>query len=122
MTDRREPLTRAQLAEESDVAEAYIDQLAELSILHPKEGTYGLADVWRVRTMRSLESAGMTLERMAPHFQSGRLSLGFLEAALPPPAPRTGLSFEGFVDSLGERGPLVETVYEMLGLVRPPDA
>jgi adenylate cyclase len=71
--------------------------------------------------MRSLEAAGVPLERIAPQFQSGRLSLAFLEYMLPPPAPRTGRTFGEFAASLGEQGDLAGTVFEMLGLAHPPD-
>jgi class 3 adenylate cyclase len=115
-----EPLTCAQLAIEGEVDEAYIERLVEIGVLHPTDAIFGWADLWRVRTMRALEDAGMSLERMAPLFQSGRLNLAFLDNMLPL-APRTGRSFAQFAASLGEHAALAGTAYEMLGLAHPPD-
>ena len=113
-----EPLTRAQLADEGEVDEAYIERLVEIGALHPTDAIFGWADLWRVRTMRALEDAGMPLERIAPLFQSGRLNLAFLDNMLSL-APRTGRSFGEFAASLGEHEALAGTAYEMLGLAHP---
>jgi class 3 adenylate cyclase len=61
------------------------------------------------------------LDRLAPEFTSGRLSLGFLETMMPRPSPRTGQTFGQFAESLGDRGAFAGEVYQMLGLARPSD-
>jgi hypothetical protein len=67
MTDGNDRLTLTRLAEECDVAERYVERLVEFGFLEPTEHAFSWSDF----------NAGMSLERMAPHSQSGRLSLAF---------------------------------------------
>jgi adenylate cyclase len=113
-------LSRQQLAEEGEVGGGYLDRLEAAGLLTPADGGYAWGDVWRVRTYRALEAAGMPLERLASAFSRGPLSLGFLDAMLPTPSPRTGRSFAEFAATFGDRAPLVGQIYEMLGLAHPP--
>lgn len=117
-----ERLTRAQLALEAEVDETYVARLVRDGVLEPEDDRFTWVDIYRVRTIGALEDAGIPLERLAPEFSSGRLSLGFLEVMMPRPTPRTGRTFAQFVESLGDRGAFAAQVYEMLGLAHPPDA
>jgi len=118
--DPLDGLTRAQLAIEAEADESYVERMIELGVLTPDAGTFTWVDIYRVRTIRSLEEAGIPLERLAPEFTSGRLSLAFLELMMPRPSPRTGRTFAEFVETLAGRGEFASQVYEMLGLANPP--
>jgi adenylate cyclase len=113
--------SRTELALEAHVAESEVDRLVDARVLRPVGGSFSWVDIYRVRTVRAMEVAGIPLERSAAEFDSGRLDLDFLGFTLPRPSPLTGQDFRTFVGSLGERGAHVGAVYEMLGIVHPAD-
>lgn len=98
-----------------------MDRLVDAGVLHQVSGSFSWVDIYRIRTLRALEVAGIPLERMAEEFESGRLSLDFLGHTMPRPSPLTGQDFRTFVASLGDHGAHAGDAYEMLGLVRPVD-
>lgn len=74
-------LSRTQAADGAGVERAYLDRLIELEIIRPDAGdrlTKG--DVRRVKMAETLDRAGIAPETLAAGIQSGRLSLGFMDA------------------------------------------
>jgi adenylate cyclase len=119
--DRDERYSRTELALEAHVPAEEVDRLVDAGLLKPIDGSFSWVDIHRVRTLRALEAAGITLDRMAAEFEDARMSLDFLAFTMPRPSPLTGQDFGRFVESLGERGRYATDVYEMLGLVHPAD-
>jgi hypothetical protein len=76
-------LSAAELAGLAGVTEAEIGRMVGLGILVAggDAGSFGEADVQKVRLAAACERAGLPMEGIAAAIRAGRLSFGFLEAA-----------------------------------------
>lgn len=74
--------SRTEVAERAGVEAAYVDHLAQLTILTPDErDRFSPGDVRRVLMVRALEGAGIPLEELGAAITRGELSLAFMDTA-----------------------------------------
>jgi adenylate cyclase len=118
-------LKPAETAERAGVPAAYVEDLVRLGILHPDDaGELTATDVRRVVLMRSVEQAGLPLERVAEGFERGILTLDFMDQ--PEYERLVGLTTETFqaaADRSGVPLPLLYLIREATGFssARPDD-
>jgi adenylate cyclase len=115
---------RVQAAERAGVEPSYIDRLVKLGILAPAESEqFSSGDVRRVLMAKSLDDAGMPLERVGDAIRSGALSLDFLDAAAYERfAALASETFQQVSDRTGIPLELLTVIREAIGMAEPsPD-
>ncbi len=110
--------TKDEIAERVGTTPDRIEQLAELGILEPEDGTYPRRDVLRARFVLGLDRLGIDAAAIAKAVDSGDLTLGYIEAGgrRPPHSDRT---FAQLSDDIGIPCLTLERIYVAFGLPRP---
>ena len=111
-------------AERAGVEPSYLVRLVELGVLSPEEpDRYSPGDVRRVLMARSLEAAGIPLDRVGEAIRSGALSLEFFDAASYERfAALASETFRQVSDRTGIPLELLMVVREAIGMAQPsPD-
>jgi adenylate cyclase len=111
-------LTEADVARRAGTSRERVEELVELGVLAPREGTFRNGDALRVQLVDELDAAGIPTERIAAAIAGGALSLSYLDW-FPDPGPRAERTYAEACDELGVSFELVERVYASFGLPRP---
>ena len=111
-------------AREAETTPDRVERLVEIGALRPDEtGTFSQGDLVRSRLLAAFEAEGVTLEQIEIGVRERAMTLEYVDLFYPPPSPRTGRSFQSFVEALGERGPVLVPAMAAMGLpVPPPEA
>ncbi len=72
-------LTPGAVAEIAGVDVSYVERLAELGILSPRDGVHAASDSRRVGVVQALERAGLRLEGIGEALRRGDMSLDFVD-------------------------------------------
>jgi adenylate cyclase len=110
--------TKDEIAERVGTTPARIEQLAEMGILEPDDGTYPRRDVLRARFVLGLDRMGIDADAIAKAVDSGDLTLGYVEAGGRRP-PRSDRTFAQLSDEIGIPCLTLERIYVAFGLPRP---
>ena len=117
--------SRPQVAERAGADITYIQRLIDAGILDPGAGdTFTLGDVRRVRFVRNLELAGVSLDGMAAAVRQGTLSFSYLDAGAFDEsfAALSATTFRELSDRTGVPLRLLSVVREAVGFAEPrPD-
>jgi adenylate cyclase len=113
------PNSEEDLAAWAQVDSEFVGRLVDLGIVRPTRAGFTAGDVWRVRVLRSVEGAGVSMEALASASETLDFDLSFLDTLLPDPSPPSGRTFGELAAELGDQGTLVGPVSEMLGLGAP---
>jgi class 3 adenylate cyclase len=110
-----------ELAAEARVAPERLGWLVSTGILRSKHGAFVFGDVFRAKLMSALLDAGLSEALLERAVAEGWLDLDHMDSYLPlEPGPRSSRTFGDFEASLGPDAPVLDAVYEVLGLP-PPD-
>ena len=113
-------LTRASLAAEAGTTAGRIDDLVRVGVLAPADdGSFTSSDIQRVRVVDAYESGGISLALIELAIERRWISFHQTEAIYPDPGPRSARTVNEFVESLGERSPLLEPLLAAFGLPTP---
>jgi adenylate cyclase len=116
--------SREEAAERAGVEASYLDRLIELGILAPADpARFSGGDVRRIGMAKSLEGAGIPLDRVGAALQQGAISIDFLDAvAYERFASLAGETFQQVSDRTGVPLELLTTLREAIGSAPPsPD-
>jgi adenylate cyclase len=116
--------SREEAAERAGVEPAFLDRLLDLGILTPADPDgFSGGDIRRVMLAKSLEDAGIPLDKVAEALRKGTLALNFLDAAAYERfASLAGETFQQVSDRTGIPLDLLTTLRESIGLAPPsPD-
>jgi adenylate cyclase len=116
--------SREEAAERAGVEPSYLDRLIELGILAPADpARFSGGDVRRIGMAKSLEGAGIPLDRVGAALQQGAISIDFLDAvAYERFASLAGETFQQVSDRTGVPLELLTTLREAIGSAPPsPD-
>jgi adenylate cyclase len=113
--------SRQEVAHRAGVDPDYLDRLVELGILIPDAGdAFSPGDVLRARWVRSLEQAGVPLDRMAAAVRDGALSFSFMDVpAFDQFAGLSGTTFQELSAQTGIPLQLLMVVREAGGFAEP---
>ena len=114
-------LSAQQLAELAPCSIEYVQRLADLGLLGPRDddGLFPSSDVHAVRLMGAFEEAGIPVEDVARGVAAGELRFP-LGLFLPEPAPTSG-TYAELADRLGRPPELLRRLSRELGLPPPAD-
>src|SRR5215467_4214353 len=116
--------SREEAAERAGVEAAYLDRLLDLGILSPADShRFSGGDIRRVMLAKSLEDAGIPLDKVAEALRKDTISLDFLDAAAYERfAALADETFQQVSDRTGVPLDLLTTLRESIGLAPPsPD-
>ena len=116
--------SREEAAERAGVEPSYLDRLLELGILAPADpGRFSDGDVRRAGMAKSLEDAGIPLDRVAAAIQQGAITMDFMDAtAYERFASLGGETFREAGERTGVPLELLTTLREAIGSAPPsPD-
>ncbi|HXY72657.1 MAG TPA: adenylate/guanylate cyclase domain-containing protein [Actinomycetota bacterium] len=116
--------SQEEAAERAGVEPAYLTRLVELGVLAPADaGRFSDGDVRRVMMAKSLEDAGIPLDRVGEAIRQGAISLGFMDAAAYERfASLAEETFQQVSDRTGVPIELLVTLRESIGSAPPsPD-
>ncbi|MEP6680267.1 MAG: adenylate/guanylate cyclase domain-containing protein, partial [Chloroflexota bacterium] len=116
--------SRTEVAERAGVEAAYVDHLAQLTILTPDQrDRFSPGDVRRVLMVRALEGAGIPLEELGAAITRGELSLAFMDtASYERFSALSGETFAGLSARTGVPLQLLMVIREAIGSAQPsPD-
>jgi adenylate cyclase len=117
----RRLLTREELALEAGVAPEFVDELvASGTITRDPDGRHPADDVRSVRLTWALRQGGIGSDDLQWAIDAGLLQVDEVSRTWPAPGPASQ-TFGSFTASLGDRGPLVASVYQAFGLAQPGD-
>ena len=113
--------SREEAAERAGVAPAYLTRLIELGILTPADPDgFSDGDVRRAMMARSLEDAGIPLDRVAEALRRGAISLDFMdEMAYERFVSLTGETFQQVSDRTGVPLEMLMGIREAIGSAPP---
>ncbi len=117
-------LSDSDLALRSGTSAERVRLLGRLGILRQAEdGTYGRADINRIRLAEALERSGISLEHLGRGIADGHVSIDFLDHLWPEPSAFVpGRTIAEMARDHGLAWDLVESSHVRLGLARPsPD-
>jgi len=118
-------LSRAEVAARAGVDDVYVDRVIEADIVRPgADGGLSLADVRRVRFVRSLERSGVSFDGIATAVREGTLSFSYLDAGAFDEriAGLTDVTFRELSERTGVPLELLSVVREAVGFALPlPD-
>jgi adenylate cyclase len=116
-----ERLDIEQLASEAETTPERIERLVAVGAIRPDdEGRFGGGDIVRSRLLAAFEAEGVTLEQIALGIRERAMTLEYVDLFYPPPSPRTGRTFEEFIEASGERGRVLPQAMAAMGLPVPP--
>jgi class 3 adenylate cyclase len=119
--DAGEPLDLERFTLEAETTPARVDRLVAIGAIRPdKDGSFSVGDVIRSRLLAAFEAEGVTLDQIAIGIRDRAMTLEYVDLFYPPPSPRTGRTFEDFVETTGERARVLPQAIAAMGLPVPP--
>lgn len=116
-------LTPAELAEEGGVPIERLEWLTRLGVLAPDtNGNFAPGDTFRVKTVESYLSAGVSREQLETAAAYRIFNLDYLDRYFLEPAPPAHRSFAEFAASIEQPIDILRAIYEVLGLAAPDPA
>jgi adenylate cyclase len=110
------------LAELAQAPAGRIEKLTALGLLTGDDGHFSAGDVHRIRLVDAFEAAGVPAEALARASERGAISLNYYDQLHPEPVPRSGRTYDEFMDGLPDRGAILREVLATVGIAEPePD-
>ena len=117
---RRAPsITIEALAELAEATPEHVRELAQLGLLHARDGRYAPGDVHRVRLVDSFAAAGVPAGALARASQQGTISLTYYHELHQDPGVPSDSTYGELLDRLGQRAEDLRRLFGAFALAEP---